>query len=58
MRALDQVRLERQARRLREIAEEIRPLAPLEAVRLEGVASALDLRIARLIRLTEIGVRA
>lgn len=54
MTALDRLRLQHTARQLRETAAEIRKLAPLEALRLEGVASSLERRIEHLTRVTEI----
>lgn len=54
----DRLHLEQVARKLRAQADELMRLAPLQALRLQGVAQELELRTAKLTRCAEIGVRA
>lgn len=42
----ERIRLEQDARKLRSIADDIFRFAPLQALRLQGVAKELELRIA------------
>lgn len=53
----DRLNLEQAARKLRAIADDINRQAPLQALRLQGVAQELELRIAKLDRLA-VEVRA
>lgn len=58
MNAADRLHLEQTARKLRVQADELMRLAPLQALRLQGVAQELELRLQRLTRCAVIGVRA
>lgn len=49
---------EQKARQLRAQADELMRLAPLQALRLQGVAQELELRVQKLSRIAEFSVRA
>lgn len=59
MTPLDRVMLQSRARQLREIADEVCRLAPLQALKIQGIAQALELRLEGLERAAKLNeVRA